>query len=255
MTLFHDSELMYDATPGGVDAIPAGAPVVAGYIDGNFQSFPLLQRRFGGRAHIVSIGVNIGNLAEVSDVEDGNAINTPALVRADFEHKKAHGVWKPCYYAPLAASVGMLNTVIPGLSGIPRSEFRLWLADWDGTENEIPLPGGFVEAAKQFRNAGPYDVSVIDRVAFLGPHIVHHHRPAPKPVHHPTPKPPPPPKPVPLPVHKKVMIPISGGAVAAGIVALLGAEGVHLTATAGAGIATAAAAILGIIQKAISGGQ
>ena len=214
------TQLMYDAVPEGVPFIPNSAKIVMGYPDGLYQSFVLLVRRFFGRAQVVSIGTQIGNLAEFSDIEPGNPIDTPVKVRADFEHKKAHGVWRPGFYGD---ETRMANTILPGLSGIPRNEYRLILAKWDGVAK---VPAGF--DAKQFESLEHYDVSVVNLDTFFPPSA----KPKRKVLRVPVPK-----------LHPKFKGATAGTGGGTGIVALLGASGVHLTPTE----AGAVVAVLGLI--------
>lgn len=231
------TELMYDATPDGVPFIPHDAQIVAGYVDGHYVSFPALVRRFP-RAKHVSIGVFLGHTAEFSDVEAGNPINTPNLVRADYEFRKAHGVWKPGYYGDMGH---LANVILPGLTGIPRSEYRLWLADWDGNPNNLPD----VDCAKQYTSNQHYDVSVVDPARMFPeppPHPPHpHHIPI-----HPIPHPPiPTPKPSPKP-HPKVLGSTVAAGLATAIQGVLHAAGlIHLTPAEYSAITSFCAAVGG----------
>jgi hypothetical protein len=224
--------LVYDtASEAGVAAIPAKAKGVMGYPDGHFRTFVALVRRFFPHAHCVSIGVMIGNLAAFSDVEDGNPINTPELVRQDFERKRQHGVWRPGYYAD---HDHMVRIVIPGLMGIPRGEYRLILARWDGIAKLVPGYEG-----KQFTNnrrngrEGLYDTTIVDVAAFF-PHAAKHKvtRPA---------------------VHPKVAGATLGTALTAGIWAILHAAGVHITPVETVAIGTALAGIGGTVTPTKGG--
>lgn len=217
--------LMYDATPEGVQAIPGNAQAVAGYVDGHYVSFPALVKRFWPHAHCVSIGIFPGHTAAFTDVEPGNPINTPNMVRVDFEYRKAHGVWRLGFYAD---GTRMRDTILPGLAGIPASEYRLWLADWDGDLTDLPPA---IDAAKQARSYRLYDVSVVDIPRFF---------PAPPPVHHPPiiHKPP-------LPIHPKVTAATATAALVTGIEATVHAlTGAKITPAEASGI-TAFAAFLG----------
>lgn len=218
--------LMYDtASEAGVAAIPAKAKAVLGYPDGHFRTFVSLVRRFFPRAHCVSIGVMIGNLAAFSDIESGNPINTPELVRQDFERKRAHGVWRPGFYAD---HDHMVSIVIPGLMGIPRGEYRLILAKWDGVAKLVPGYEG-----KQFTNnavngrEGLYDTTIVDVATFFPPAK---HKPI-----------------APPKVHPKVAGSTLGAALGAGLWAILHAAGVHVTPLETAAITTALAGLGGTI--------
>jgi hypothetical protein len=214
--------IAYDtASTTGVEHIPQNAKCVMGYPDGNFRSFPLLVRRFFPHAHCVSIGVEIGNLAAFSDIEEGNPINTPTLVRQDFERKIAHHIWKPGYYSDHGH---MVDVILPGLSGIPRHEYRLILADWDGVAK---VPDGY--DGKQFINGTLFDKSVLNVDTFFPV-------PPPRKIH----------------VHPKVAAGTISAALTTALVTLLNAHGVHVThlTTSEAGaIVTAAGAIAGYLKR------
>ena len=244
------SLLMYDATPGGVDAIPEGAHVVAGYVDGNYVSYPAIVRRFNGKARCISIGIFLDAIADFADVEQGNPINTPEKVRASFEYRKRHGVWRPGFYGDIDH---MHNVILPGLAGIPRDEYRLWLADWTF---RIFLPAGydacqFTDNRRPSGADGPYDTSVINRGTFLPPE---HKRPAKKhSVPHPHKPSPRLPRPRPV-VHRhpaapkrKVVAATGGGGGGVALVELFKLLGVHISSAQAAEIATLLAFIVGYV--------
>lgn len=223
--------LMYD-TAGAVDSIPADAKAVAGYIDGRFRTFTPLVRRFYPHAHIVSLGVFLGHTAEFTDVEPGNPINTPELVRADFHFRKGQGVWRPGFYGDRTR---MENTILPGLVGVPRSEYRLFLAEWTGVQPRR-VPDGF--DAVQFTNnavngrEGAYDTTLVNVELFFPAAAQHHKRRSPYGLVQ--------------KVHPKVRAAASGGGLGTGLVALLHSTlGVSMTPAEGAAIAGAIATLLG----------
>lgn len=200
---------MYDtASTEGVKSIPPNAQAVAGYVDGHYQTFPLLVKQFYPRAHCVSIGVEIGHLAEWTDVEPGNPINTPALVRDDFERRKAHGVWKPGYYADRS---DMETIVIPGLSGIPRNEYRLWVANPDRDGVMTKAERETYEAVQDFFD-GPYDISLVNVDTFFPKGQAPKRK-----------------KPNLRQIGKKVHPSIPTGGASVGLAAILAKAGVHLT--------------------------
>lgn len=208
--------LMYDAVPAGVPFIPNNAKAVMGYIDGNYRSFPLLVQRFAGRAHCVSIGVWIGHTGEFSDIEPGNPINTPELVRADFLHRRSLNIWRPGFYGD---KTRMAEVILPGLADFPRAEYRLLLADWDGTADFTFYDGArrVVDDGEQIRSLAHYDVSEINPDTFFPPTRKTIHLPR-----------------LPTKVLAKVPkgavhVPIGGG-IGVGVAAVLKASGVHLSA-------------------------
>ena len=203
--------------------IPSGAKMVAAYLDGRYANTGEMFHLFPNAYH-VTIGIFLGHLADFTDVEPGNPIKTPALVRADFEHRKAHGVFRPGFYADRH---DMENIVLPGLSGIPRSEYRLWLADPTGKLHLIP---GY--DAVQGEWLGAYDVSEVadsffppsekPRKRFHGPPVR---------------------KIVRKVIHPKTLGAGAGTGSGVGLVAVLTAFKVHLTPAEGAAIAS----VLGFI--------
>lgn len=194
-----------------VNAIPDDAKLVAGYVDGNWPDYPELVRRFHGRADLVSIGIYLGSLADFTDVEPGNPIKTPALVRADFEYRRAHGVWRPGYYADRTR---MANTVLPGLTGLRASEYRLWLADWT---NRKHIPPGYAACQYESLSRPNIDISLVDPALFYPPDAKPK-RGAKRPgkIHAPAPL-----------RHVHPSVPVAGGST--GLAALLAGLGVHLT--------------------------
>lgn len=217
------SIIMYDSV--NADSIPIKAKAVAGYIDGNLRSFPGMVRRFYPHAHCVSIGIGVGNLAEVTDVEAGNPISTPAEVRADFDRKVAHHVYRPCYYAN---HTDMENIVLPGLVGIKRNEYRLWLAAWDG---DASVPAGYDAHQYSGGVSRPYDLSACRDDFFPASH-------GRTPISR---------------VHPKVTASTIAGAITTTVLAILNTHGIritHLTPAELGAVATAAAAIAGYVRKA-----
>ena len=145
---------MYDAVT--VDKIPLNAQAAAAYNDMNYAaSYPQLCARFPGLhklGRLVPIAVLAGTLARIYDLEPGNPM-VPADVPDAIKRSRAAGIYRPGVYAeaPLLAECDAACQA----AGLNRSEYVLWLADWDGVADVT----GF-DAAKQFRNAGPYDLSV-----------------------------------------------------------------------------------------------
>lgn len=217
-----------------VSQLPDDAQVVGGYIDGRYANLPALIRRFHGRADIVSFGIFLGHLADFTDVEPGNPIDTPRKVRADFEFRRAHGVWKPGFYGDRTR---MANTILPGLSGIPRSEYRLLLADWTDRPHITP---GYDGDQYESLNHPNIDISRLASSFFPPGSINHPHR-LPHPSTHRIPSP------IRKLSHPAHLIP-TGGGIGVGVDAILKASGVHLTSAEAGGIAAILAAIAGYLS-------
>lgn len=153
-------------------AIPKGTTAVAGYIDGHYPSFPGLLARFHGRAHLLSITV-LGGHADCLDIEPGNPV--PAAAAGRWVRAMLHaGVWRPCVYTFAA----QMPEVQRALTGIPRSDYRLWLAEWPGTGAVVPTGMD----AHQYQPHGPrgenFDMSVCAPDFFKAlPAPPKHHRP------------------------------------------------------------------------------
>jgi peptidoglycan hydrolase-like protein with peptidoglycan-binding domain len=111
-----------------VGLIPGDAEAAAGYVDGHFQTFPALVRRFGNRIPLVSITV-FGNHARIVDIEPGNPLTdkqaadwTAAMIR--------DGVYRPGPYT----SASNVDAVAAELSraGVRRSQSVIWSAHYTG---------------------------------------------------------------------------------------------------------------------------
>lgn len=118
--------IMFDSV--SVSQIPVGPAAVAGYIDGEYVTAPLLTARFP-HARILTIATSPEHDAEALDVETGDA--GPEDVPGWHGRQRKRGADRPCLYA----SVDLMQTrVIPVLkaAGIPRTEVRLWTAHYAG---------------------------------------------------------------------------------------------------------------------------
>lgn len=118
--------VMFDAVD--ISQIPAGPAAVAGYVDGAYQTAPLLAARFP-HAKLLTIAVNPAHDAEGLDVETGDAApeDAPGWTR----RQEARKVQRPCLYASVEP---MQDEVIPVLkaAGITRASVRLWTAHYAG---------------------------------------------------------------------------------------------------------------------------
>lgn len=139
---------MYDAvTPGNV---PTDAQMVAGYIDGHYESYAGLVARCPNAVH-VSIAVSAGtNAGQVLDVEQGDA--TPWQAPGWCQARRAAGQ-HPTVYCSLAE----WDAVRAAFRGAGVAEPEYWIAAYPG--NGANLYSGSV--AHQYDSPGPYDVSVV----------------------------------------------------------------------------------------------
>lgn len=202
-------------------AIPADAKLVAGYVDGNFADYGAIAARFAGKADLVSICIFLDSLADFADVEPGNPIKTPAQVRASFEFRKAHGVWNPGFYGDHARMTG---TIIPGLAGIPRSQYRLWLADWTDREH---IPPGYDACQYESLSSPNIDVSEV-AASFFPPNTTPKAKSGKNPLKKVLP--------VVKKIHPKVKAAAPGGGIGAGVATALTHAGVHLTSAEAAAV-------------------
>jgi hypothetical protein len=142
---------MHDST--NVSDIPAGATMVAGYIDGKFQTVPGLRKRFP-KAKVVTITVLGTPGADVCDTEPGN-ISIPHAAQWAANEVKAGR--KPTLYCMASAWDDVKAAVkAQGIAG----KVSYWIAQFDG---KAVIPKGAV--AKQFADpntsGGHFDVSVV----------------------------------------------------------------------------------------------
>lgn len=151
------TRLMLDSTTAG--DIPKTATMVAGYIDGRYQTVDALKKRFP-RATIVTITVLGTPGAQVCDTEPGNIGVVGAVRWAKNEIKAGR---KPTLYC-MASMWPQVKTAVAnaGISG----QVAYWIAQYDG---KAIIPRGAV--AKQHLHGdkahpgsysgGHYDVSIV----------------------------------------------------------------------------------------------
>ena len=147
---------MFDNISAG--SIPANCEACAGYVDGSWPDFPAMVSRFPNLAKIgrvVSIATSPNDIARILDKEKGNPASVQDCV-AWVKRMVAHGIYKPGVYSDLEA--GDMGAVAQALasSGLKRSQYTLWLADWNGVAN---VPGGY-DAHQYTDKAGPNDESI-----------------------------------------------------------------------------------------------
>lgn len=120
--------LMYDAV--NVDAIPADATMVAGYVDGGYVTWPELVQRFP-HARKVSITTTGDSTADVIDVENGDAVPQKAV---DWVRRMRHAGKRPIVYT----SKDNLEAVIAAFEAEREAAPFWWIADWTGEPHLHP---------------------------------------------------------------------------------------------------------------------
>lgn len=142
---------MYDSITAA--DIPAGAAMVAGYVDGRFAWSVADWARFPNAVKVrIAVGQNPAN-AQVADVESGDYLPWEAV---DFVlAQRAKGI-DPTVYVSLSNWAPTQTEF--RLRGVPEPHW--WIADYDGLR---VIPAGAV--AKQFINppgsGGHFDLSVV----------------------------------------------------------------------------------------------
>lgn len=127
---------MYDSID--VTQIPADAYAVAGYVGGNWPTYPSLVKRFPA-AHRLSIAVFASQDAECLDIEKGDA--TPQEAPGWVQRQLNRGVKLPVLYTSVSAADGLLALL--KANGISRSEVRLWTAHYTYKEHFCSSACGF----------------------------------------------------------------------------------------------------------------
>ncbi|MEA2181208.1 MAG: hypothetical protein QOF69_393 [Solirubrobacteraceae bacterium] len=124
---------MYDAIDVG--AIPADAAAVAGYVGGNWPTYPQLLTKFPD-AHHVSIAVNSGEDAHVLDIETGDA--KPADAPAWVLRQQQRGLKRPGLYCSLSVMQGVVDAL--ETHDVQRKSVVLWCAHYTGTPHILRTP-------------------------------------------------------------------------------------------------------------------
>lgn len=136
---------LYDTTDIPPVGVPRDAQMVAGYVNGLYQSYGPLVAWCPGAEH-VSIAVSVRANADVLDIEQGDA--TPADAPAWVDRQIARGLWQPTLYcersqwSQVKSAVGYRNVAY-------------WVADYTGSPHVIPGA-----AAVQYVNHGPHGENV-----------------------------------------------------------------------------------------------
>lgn len=120
---------MYDSIT--VSDIPSDAQAVAGYLDGDWQTFSELSGRFPG-ALLLSITTSGGDAhAMAVDEEPGDASVAGAV--AWLRAAVARGTWRPCAYAS-ASGMGALLAACTA-AGLELAGLRFWSAHYGAGEH------------------------------------------------------------------------------------------------------------------------
>jgi hypothetical protein len=165
---------MYDGiTPSN---LPAGAAMVAGYVDGWYANMTEMAARFPGATR-VGIAVHAStDDGIVLDVETGDA--SPSQAPGWVVMRRSHGL-DPSVYCNTDTWPAVRAAF--AAAGVPEPHY--WIAQYD---NAAVIPAGAI--AKQYQETDPWDVSV---VADYWPGV------------DPVPAPPPPPPPAPAPFDRR----------------------------------------------------
>src|ERR1035441_1420864 len=123
--------VMYDSV--NPDRIPADAQAVAGYVNGNYVTYPTLEQRWPN-AHKVSISISANGDADCLDCETGDASISQAAAWVRRQH--ARGLARPIVYTS-TSNVPALLAALEN-DGIKRSEFLIWSAHYTGVPHIEP---------------------------------------------------------------------------------------------------------------------
>lgn len=117
-------KVMFDDT--SVELIPSKAPAVAGYVGGEYETWPAVKEQFPN-AHKLSIAVNAEQHARCLDIETGNAVpaEAPGWTRMMLE-------LHPDLYPVLYGSISLMPEILGAMldAGFRRNEFLLWSAHY-----------------------------------------------------------------------------------------------------------------------------
>ena len=141
---------MYDSVT--VADIPLKAAAVAGYVDGLYKTFPILQSHFP-HAHKLSIAVSAETNARCLDVEKGDA--TPDQAASWVRRQLKRGEKLPVVYTSAAYAQSLVNKL--DASGLRYGkDYLLWSAHYTSKQHFCSAsctPGLRVKAhATQYKN-------------------------------------------------------------------------------------------------------
>jgi len=119
---------MYDATVVG--NIPKSALYVAGYVGGEWPTYPTIQAVFPKATHL-SIAVNASENAQCLDVEKDDA--TIADIYYWLNRQLAAKAFRPVIYIQASSVNTMMLTM--NANGFHRAQYRLWTAHYGQGEH------------------------------------------------------------------------------------------------------------------------
>lgn len=144
---------MYDALD--VAAIPKGATIVAGYIDGNWPTYDAVVAAFPQAEHVsIATGATGGAGARVADCENGDF--TPQTAAGWAKAEVDAGRRPTIYYAK--SSAGAVAQALKG-AGVALSAVDYWVADWTGTAHLIEGSVATQWASPSTGSGGNFDIS------------------------------------------------------------------------------------------------
>jgi hypothetical protein len=117
------SVLLYDSID--LQHIPADAAAVAGYVDGKWPTFHDVCKRWP-HAHHVSIATSPRSIADILDVEAGDATIEQAPAWLQRAHRA--GIERPGMYASISAWAALIRYCAS--HGWPRHRYKVWTAHW-----------------------------------------------------------------------------------------------------------------------------
>ncbi|MFE9421662.1 hypothetical protein ACFYNO_01730 [Kitasatospora sp. NPDC006697] len=138
---------MYDSV--SPSSIPAGAPMVAGYVDGRYANLTALAARFPSAVRVAIAVFASTDAGVVLDVENGDA--TPAQAPGWVRMRRSHGV-DPTVYCNTDTWPAVRQAF--AAAGVAAPHY--WIAQYDGV---AAIPAGAV--AKQYRSTDSWDLSIV----------------------------------------------------------------------------------------------
>ncbi len=123
---------MYDSI--NPSQIPQDAEAVAGYVDGNWPTYPTLRAKFP-HAYRLSVAVFAADDAEALDIENFDA--WPGQAPGWVSRQQARGVRRPVLYCSVSKVADVLGALAK--HRIARSQVRLWSAHY-GVGEHICAP-------------------------------------------------------------------------------------------------------------------
>lgn len=121
-----------------VSAMPVGGDAYAGYVNGNWPTFPDVVAKFPGKP-VLSIAVTSAGEAMALDIETGDAAITDAAAWYHAQIKR--GLTKVVFYTSTSKASALINTLTS--AGISRADYFLWTAHYSGKAHLCSSACGF----------------------------------------------------------------------------------------------------------------